>query len=655
MKKIVALLSLFFVLTSCSNSTSVDENSVDTSSFNAVQKVLHKLTNNNFTVNLTSRLANNEGQAQNVTYKYNEDYVMVTGDADNYNFMSKNDTLFKFSFDANGEIVPSAPLISYTTGLRYESFYDYRIGFEDFSAQDASLVADENGYFTYHFGQNETNDTIILMTLLGFSANTHIYPTSFKMKAVGDSLVCDVVGLVYTETIKDTYSIIVNDIGSTENQKVEEFLADDTKGPLEPLDTRFSKLVFPYLTNYNYSITIDGSQASDEKLKQFVGKYEFDENVLAYISPLGGNYSGGYVEYLGYVHKFLFNGDDKIEISSTPTDSEGNFYSSIFGEIMFPFAAMDLSMFSGYKIDDDNYVITSDECIYYLAMTFNFQINDSTYVDKIQVHIDDYAKKEFTLSMNVRNKTTKTDLGLLQASYSGLNCTNVKGLSRLLNEGKAAKEEDKAEFESVMNEFKNGEYMFDVMTSNGLAHRYYTENYVFTEVVGNKANNYGYIKIDDHIYEFLIDYRISSAGKVTIDTTKDYALLGMKMPGTGEFWGQDDDCGYISHFKGYKESLYDYSNYSVAQSTNTTFWKFNVQGAATKFLEYFGGDADVTIPTSCGFNVSNGSDPYDKRVALRINYTVAENGYEGYQIMTFYNFGNAKYTTVENYLNSLKN
>ena len=46
------------------------------------------------------------------------------------------------------------------------------------------------------------------------------------------------------------------------------------------------------------------------------GKYEFDENVLAYISPLGGNYSGGYVEYLGYVHKFLFNGDDKIEISS---------------------------------------------------------------------------------------------------------------------------------------------------------------------------------------------------------------------------------------------------------------------------------------------------------------------------------------------------
>ena len=164
MKKIVALLSLFFVLTSCSNSTSVDENSVDTSSFNAVQKVLHKLTNNNFTVNLTSRLANNEGQAQNVTYKYNEDYVMVTGDADNYNFMSKNDTLFKFSFDANGEIVPSAPLISYTTGLRYESFYDYRIGFEDFSAQDASLVADENGYFTYNFGEKETNDTIILMT-----------------------------------------------------------------------------------------------------------------------------------------------------------------------------------------------------------------------------------------------------------------------------------------------------------------------------------------------------------------------------------------------------------------------------------------------------------------------------------------------------------
>ena len=68
-----------------------------------------------------------------------------------------------------------------------------------------------------------------------------------------------------------------------------------------------------------------------------------------------------------------------------------------------------------------------------------------------------------------------------------------------------------------------------------------------------------------------------------------------------------------------------------------------IEECKTKFLEYFGGDADVTIPTSCGFNVSNGNDPYDKRVALRINYTVAENGYEGYQIMTFYNFGNAKY------------
>ena len=140
MKKIIPLLSLFLVLSSCSPVETGDENIIDTSNFNSVQKVLHKLTDNNFTVNFTSRLANNSMKELNVTYKYNPNYVMVSGDADNYNYMTKDDTLFKFSFDNSGEIVPSAPLISYTTGLRYESFYDYRIGFNDFNASEANLV-----------------------------------------------------------------------------------------------------------------------------------------------------------------------------------------------------------------------------------------------------------------------------------------------------------------------------------------------------------------------------------------------------------------------------------------------------------------------------------------------------------------------------------
>lgn len=649
MKKIVSVLSLLFLLASCSSP--VTPNEEDTSSFNAVQKVLHNLKENNFTVNLTTKLANNGGAAQNVIYRYNPDYVMVTGDADNYNYMSKDDTLFKFCFDENGEIVPSAPLISYTTGLRYESFYDYRIGFENFDAKNVSLTEGEDGYYTYNFGNNETNDTILLMTFLGFSSNTHIYPNSFKIKAIGNSLACDVVGIIYTDEIKDTFSVTVNNVGTTENEKIEEFLNDDSKGPLEPLDMRFTKLIFPYLTTFNYSIKIDVSESYDENLKKFVGTYQFDDHALNFLSPLGGNYSGGYVEYLGYVHKFLFEGEDKIKITSTPTNSEGEFYSSIFGEIMFPFTAMDLSMFMGYKIDDNNYVITSDECIYYLTQTFNFQINDETYVDKINVHVDDYATKAFTLSMNVRNKSTKTDLGLLKASYFGLNQTDIPGLNRLLNEGKDAKIEDKDKFIKVMNEFRNGEYMFDVMTSNGLAHRYYNKNYVFSEVIGNKNNNYGFIKQEDKIYEFVIDYHKNPEGQVIIDTSKDYALAGMKLPGSGSLWGQDDDAGYISHFESYKEDLYNFSNYEIATNKSVSYRKFNVQGAATNFLTYFGGNPKVTIPTSCGFTVSTGNDSYDKRVALRIYYTVAENDYEGYQIMTFYNIGNAKHSVVEKFIN----
>ena len=50
MKKIIPLLSLFLVLSSCSPVENNDENVIDTSNFNSVQKVLHKLTDNNLLI-----------------------------------------------------------------------------------------------------------------------------------------------------------------------------------------------------------------------------------------------------------------------------------------------------------------------------------------------------------------------------------------------------------------------------------------------------------------------------------------------------------------------------------------------------------------------------------------------------------------------------
>ena len=78
---------------------------------------------------------------------------------------------------------------------------------------------------------------------------------------------------------------------------------------------------------------------------------------------------------------------------------------------------------------------------------------------------------------------------------------------------------DEKALENVLNMFKNNNYSCDVLTSAGLAKFYNTENYFYEELYGNPNSNFGYMKVNDSIYQFSVHNK-----EVILDTSKETSL-----------------------------------------------------------------------------------------------------------------------------------
>ena len=384
----------------------------------------------------------------------------------------------------------------------------------------------------------------------------------------------------------------------------------------------------------------------DYKVTQY-----FTDDAVYYDFPAdSANTDSGQVLASGVVNNFNLDSEGKLNVTYTPTDSDGNFYTSIYGDVVaYSFSDLYFDNIVGYKdeTDDDVYYITYSQAVFTLAYISMIETSDSFYTDKARIEITDYDKREFTVSFDITNKTLNSSLGTYVAKFSGLNSTDIPAVDRFLNGGKNPTLQTKEEFKTVMEKFKAGNYSMNALTSSGLAKYYFTDKYFYEELFSNADSNIGYLKQDGHIYSFTI-----ASNKITVDKSTDHAAGNspMTLPGVGSSFFASDDLGYISHFS---DEIYNYDSYEVATNSGITYWKNTTSGFSTKMFNYVFKNATSILPLGSGFIVSDSEDPFDTRVSLISAFRAADGSYDNYYEYTYYDIGNTSYRLIDDYLASL--
>lgn len=654
--------------TSTSTPTSEEEH------LNSLQSLLKEMRANNFSVEVGGRMYDpqeiSHSSFSRTIYKYNDYSVEASGDGENFNYAMKDETLFRYTYDSNGEITASAPYLDSGTGLRYESYYDFRISFENFNYLSSGIVENSDGTYTYSYNVNSTNDLILEMMVRGQSGLGASLPKETIITVVGRTIQINWVVLTYNSSdeefdkTKHVYlenQAIIYDIGSTENEKIKEYLVDG--GAYDPIDMRFSKLINPYLYTHNYTIEVDGSGTTEgSELQNDVGTYYFNEEgyMFEYPEDFGSEYTaGGYLEYKGIVSSFKYEDETKsrIQILAPQTNSDAEVYTDFYGEFADSFDSLELGLFQGYKdpIDENRYHITYSEAIVYICYIFNLSISETTYTDDLIIDIIDDTTHEFRITLNLIDDSTDLSLGTMYVNFSGLNNTTIPGLSRLLNEGDDPTSQTSEEFQAVMDQFKNHNYTMDVASDIGIANRMFTDRYVFNYLPSQPSSSYGYIQISEtEIYEFTIDYENNT---VLVDEgAGNYYDNGMRIPGHGTTLGtgssgSTDAGGYVSTF----DAIFDYTKYSRNSLYNFPFWQNTSANFSSTMLTYIAAGASTSnlIARGAGFTVSNSDDAYDRRVSLHVFYITNDGSQSGYTTWTYYNIGNTGYEIIDNYLDSL--
>ena len=635
-KKIIfAIFSLLLAtITSCSD----NENLTD------LQKIFLQLKNNNFTMEYTDSYANFDNVERHQNFRYTSYSIQQTGDLGFSGIAQSDDAVFRYSIE-NGEIVSGVPVYDYSVGLRYDNLYSYTYGFQDFNVKDLSLEKNEDGWYTYKFGINKTNDDSLMAILLRYNPLSSRLPDNVKLKAIqsGDgnyALQIDALFMTYewSDTLHDSCYAYVYDIGSTENYEIKEYL-DTGKTSKKPLDFRFFKLINPYLSSYNFTVDMDATGMYGQTFKMTT---KFTENAVQNIQ---GDSTNGNIYSNGYVSNFRTK-NGKIEIYDTPLLNESSYYTSLYGDmISYTLADITYANLIGY-IDEEHensYYLTDSELIYILSYICYVELDDTITTNKVRIEIINDDTHEFNAYFDLRNSVTSTNLGTYVAKFRDLNNTIIPEADRYLAKGKNPSTQSKEEFISVMEKFKVGNYSMDV----GIAKYYFTEDYLYVEPYSVEFSNFGYIKQGEHIYEFKLTG--NNLDVVTIDTRTDYAQLGL--PSVGTYLFSSDDFGYISEFM--PEQLYNYDAYEVSSSCGVEYWKNTSNGFSTHLYNYllsYPSEAAL-LPMGSGFIVQDGEDPYDTRVTAITTFISADGLNYGYYEVTYYDIGATSHPVLEQYLN----
>lgn len=623
-----------------------------------LQEVFYKLKNNNFTLSYEDSYAA-LGVKRNQETKYTEYSLETSGDLGFIGYAQNEDCVFSYNI-VDGDVVSGVPVIDYNKGLMVKDIYDYRDGLNNFDYSFLPSGYKSGEEYTYVFGENAKNDELLISVFLRMNYNPDVLPYEITMKVVAGNLEIHAITNYYElQDAYDTCDVIAYDIGETENPTIKKYL-DDGLTSKTPLDQKFYHLIAPYLQSYNYKTNIDARALRTEdgtKFETFVQDQYFTENAIIYdtLSDDSEEVIGDLQTGLGLVCNFSMDSidDDKLDITYTPQLDEDSFYQYLYGEYLsYSMASLNFSNFVGY-IDDtreNSYYITDSQTISILSYICQYEINDTDRaVRSLRLEVNDWNKKEFTLYFDIYNRPTNIDKGTLKVKFSDVNNVTIPAIDRYLNLGQAASEQSIDTLETVLNKFKNNNYSMDIYTSVGLAKVYFTENYYYLETYGNPGKNYGFIKLDDGIYEFNVIYENNVITGISIDRNTNYEDKGMTLPGCGSYYEADDDASYLSTFD---QSFYDLDAYKQDSIYGYSYWRNSTSGLSQKLLDYFTYSSSELLPQGNGFMVSDGEDPYDTRVSLILVYSNADASQYGAYLITYYDIGGTSFEYLDNYISN---
>lgn len=664
MKKIVALslIGLFALSLGACDDNDSSSVIIRDAPKGELQTIFASLLGNNFSISYEDRYANNMVNGEMISRYQNTYYTPYSlesdGDLGFNGYASNGEIVFSYNIVEN-EIVSSLPLLNSSTGYRYSNIYDYRPGMADFVYEDLpSAPNNEDGSYTYNFGENTHNDYLISEIFLRLTYNPSIQPTSVKMTVRGNTLEINAVLLTYElgedNVINDSVDVVVYQINSTENVLVKDYLASGGTAK-KPLDNRFYNVIAPYLETNNFKTSLDATHYlnSDTMLYEtFKMDQYFLNNAIVYdrLDDADDLVSGS-LETNGVVASFSMKdiNADKLTITNTLLNSDSEPYTYLYGEYFpYTFSSLSFANFIGY-VDEENpnlYYLTDTYLQYILAYICYFD-TDTTYnkISTLTLEILSPSDNSFKLSFYVTDTMTGLDKGVYQATFSMLNKVAFNAIDRYLNMGSVS---DQATLESVLNKFKNNNYSLDVISGSNLAKSYFTPDYYYLEAYGDPTKNIGYVKLGEEIHQFTVSYNGSTPTDIIVGET-DYAASSnpMQLPGVGSSYNAANNLFYASMLS---EDIYNFDNYVIDDSIGIPYFRNLTEGFAASILSYFYPNNTSALPYGAGFLVSDSDkDSYDVRATLMCTYISRDGSQMGALAFTFYDIGGTRHDFIENY------
>ena len=666
MKKIVALslIGLFALSLGACDDNDSSSVIIRDAPKGELQTIFASLLDNNFSISYEDRYANNMVNGEIISRYQNTYYTPYSlesdGDLGFNGYASNGEIVFSYNIVEN-EIISSLPLLNSSTGHRYRNIYDYRPGMADFVYEDLpSTPNNEDGSYTYDFGENTYNDYLISEIFLRKTYNPSIKPTSVKMTVRGNTLEINAVLLTYElgedNVVNDSVDVVVYQINSTENVLVKDYLASGGTAK-KPLDNRFYDVIAPYLETNNFKTSLDATHYlnSDTMLYEtFKMDQYFLNNAIVYdrLDDADVLVSGS-LETNGVVASFSMEdiNADKLTITNTPLNSDSEAYTYLYGEYFpYTFSSLSFANFIGY-VDEENpnlYYLTDTYLQYILAYICYFDTDTtSNKISSLTLEILSPSDNSFKLSFYVIDTMTGLDKGVYQATFSMLNKVAFNAIDRYLNMGSAS---DQATLESVLNKFKNNNYSLDVISGSNLAKSYFTPDYYYLEAYGDPAKNIGYVKLGEEIHQFTVSYNGSTPTDIIVGET-DYAASNnpMQLPGVGSSYNAANNLFYASMLS---EDIYNFDNYVIDDSIGIPYFRNLTEGFAASILSYFYPNNTSALPYGAGFLVSDSDkDSYDVRATLMCTYISRDGSQMGALAFTFYDIGGTQHDFIENYFN----
>lgn len=589
MKRLILFAASLLLLPSCADSASSPASSEESTPVSSVsttepfvpkgdlQKVFASLQQGNFSVEYTLSYASLDHDGSQEA-KYTE-YAIETDGFYGFNAVAQGDhSIFPYHRE-NGTIHSLAPVLNPNSGLRYEQLADYRTTFRDFDLSYLPTEPDDDGFYTYAYGQNESNDAIINSLVMLYSSGS-LNPSSVRFQVIGNSLIAHGIGLVYGEGIQDEVRANFMQIGTTEINDVKNFLEEGGTAK-DYVSDRFVAFLLPYFLSQNFAIDVDLSSVNSASLPtRSYHKLFTPESEYSYAERFEDG--TGYVQYMGVVSQFSVDEEGQVEFGAiAQADTSGTPMRDLWAEeIGQSFLSLNPANLLGYQSKENgivSYHLEDTQFISALANLGNVGYSDAYYVDEVILTVDDWEKGEFTAEFPYYNLSTHQDLGSAFLSFHSLGQAINQPVADLLNEGDDPSSQTKGQLQQALDLFSTHSYRQYAVSDYSLVEYAYQPSYAYYRYVTDKPDTgEGYLLDHDGT---LKGFTLKE-GSLTIGNQ-----ASGELPGTGPTYGDDSDFAYFSaptvysasqveqtKTLGAREALLDADNYSLYRQYGSTTW-----------------------------------------------------------------------------------